>query len=173
MEQTIDCTKLQVCDIILSYDKKSIVSELIWKVSRLREDYKDPKISHSMIYIGDELISEGDYYGIGVANIAKYTFSRFDLYKGTVNVPFDKEAVLHYMRETVGVVRYGYVQVFVNLINKVFRVKINKDPKGMTCSEYLCKAFLAAGVVLVREDCTKITPLDMFNSKLISFVKLT
>ena len=173
MEQTIDPNTLQVCDIILSYDKKSLVSELIWKVSRLREDYKDPKISHSMVYIGDGLISEGDYYGIGVANVGKYTFSRFDLYKGTVTVPFDKEKVLHYMQKTVGLVRYGYVQILLNILNKVFRIKINKDPKGMTCSEYVCNAFLAAGVVLVKQDCTKVTPLDMFNSKLISFTKLT
>jgi hypothetical protein len=125
-----------------------------------------------MIYIGDGLISEGDFYGIGVANISKYTFDRFKLYKGTVTVPFDKEKVLHYMRDTVGLVRYGYAQVFINLINKLFRVKINKDPKGMTCSEYLCNAFKAAGVILVREDCTKVTPLDIFNSKVMSFTKI-
>ena len=163
--------KLRTGDIILTYKRGSVFSNLIWLVSKLGKGDYDlrPRLSHCILYIGGGLISDSAMAGgVTIKNVrayARYYDLRLARYTGK---DLDKKKLVRYCTDSAGIIKYAYFQIVAIAFKKVFlRRDVRKDleDKAMHCSEYVASAFLNQGIRLVKgKRPFSVSPLDIYTS---------
>lgn len=162
--------KLQIGDIGFSFNKKNLFSKLIYAVSFWRTTKQsNKKVSHSFIYMGDNLIAEASFAGVAIVNIKKYQDKKHDLYwKRYSNYMNEKEKQTLWMHAAnqAGLIKYSFLQLPIIFISKLFNIKFKDYTKyDKVCSEFVSEAYRAIGVRLTdNEEPSNDTPLDLFES---------
>lgn len=136
---------LEIGDIGFTYRKGSPISWLINIFSKIE---KDVKISHVFIYIGDNLISESFFDGVSNKPIDKYLSGKYNVVIKRMDLTDnEKDCLWRYSQEFKGKVKYGYMQLVLLLIKKIYyNFKIFDWSKNqMICSEYIATLFELIG----------------------------
>lgn len=168
---------LQPGDILFTFKKHNILSKIIWKLTRKPDE--DLKVSHNVIYLGDDLIVEATHIGVMIKNVKVYSEGHYIIHTGRIknsHTPANQkklETVIQYGKNASGLIEYSILPIFLLMLKKVFtEMKLpGKDfDKGMHCSEITCKAFEAGGIKLSKRQCWMTSPLDVYHSKAIDII---
>lgn len=166
-----EISKLQIGDIGFSFNRKNILSRIIFAFSfwRTKEPFSK-KISHAFIYMGDGLIAEASTHGIGIVSLKKYLHPKYDLYfKRYSNFLTIQEQQTIWMSaaDEAGLSKYSYLQLFVFALSKIFNVQFKDYSKyDKVCSEFVSETYKKIGVNLTSNKyASNDTPLDLFNSE--------
>jgi hypothetical protein len=167
----MDITKLQIGDIGFSFKKGNLFSRFIYAVSIWKKNLKKPekKMSHAFIYIGNGLIAESTFGGAIIVNVKKYLDEKHATEFQTPLEPLtdlEKQEVFKLCAEQVGIVKYGWGQLFVILFNKWFKLKqFDFSLKQMHCSEFVANIYEKLNRKLINEESSMADPVSLYESE--------
>lgn len=153
-------------DLIFTFDKGSILSWIIWKVTKKDVRNKD-RISHVIIYLGEGLIADLLYYGLVIRNILVYDKQRFKVMACRPIGLENPEGVTMACKNLAGVEKYSIFQLVLFFFMKVLGKTKSFDSRktASICSEFVSRLYRFYHVDFVPgindED---ISPLDLYNS---------
>jgi len=169
--------KVQPGDILFSYKKGNKFSKLIWKMSKWDSDLEnEPTISHTFIYIGDDLVAEATIgYGSIIRSIFHYNPKTYVLYRGYLNTGFDGVKLIKLAKEYSAELGYSYFTLIWLFFKRLFSIgKTVDEIAAVTCSEFVSMLFEEVGVSLVPgKNASEVSPLEIFNSHLIITEEVT
>lgn len=165
---------LKPADIIFTFNKDSFFSKLIWLVSKFKKnkDFKKPKISHVLLYLGNNLIIESSFGGVAIKNIKAFK-KKYKIYIGRCINNFDVDNLKQSCIEQAGITKYAYLQIIIIAIKKLFRLhKVGDFQKdAVHCSEFIAAEFKKVNVDLVPQlHPAETSPLDIYNSNIIKII---
>lgn len=167
----IDIEKLKIGDIGFSFNKTKLISRLIYLVSIKNKHLKKPKkqLSHSFIYLGNNLIAEATFTGVIIVNIRKYINSKYDIeFQTPVKhlTASEQDKIFEFAADHAGLTQYSFGQLFVILFNKWFKTRrYDFSQKEMMCSEFVCDAYEYINRVLVNNDSSMTDPIELYESE--------
>lgn len=174
----MNISKLQVGDIGFSFKKGNLFSRFIYAVSVWKKNLKKPekKISHAFIYIGNGLIAESTFSGAIIVNVKKYLDDKHDVEFQTPVYQLsteEKETVFKLCAEQVGIVKYGWGQLFVILFNKWFKTRnFDFSLKQMDCSEFVANIYEKLNRKLIDIESAMADPVSLYESVLIKDIEI-
>jgi hypothetical protein len=161
--------KLQIGDIGFTFKRGNIFSKLVYLVSVWKKNTKtSTKISHCFVYMGDGLIAESSFHGVGIFNLKKYG-DKYDIYFKRVDkilTPQEQQTLWMHAAEQAGITKYSYVQLLSFLFGKIFNVTMKDYSKvDKVCSEFVSEAYRKIDVQFTTNNLpSNDTPLDIFES---------
>jgi hypothetical protein len=166
---------LKIGDIGFTYEKRSVISRLIYAVMIWKEKRPAYKLSHTLIYTGNGYIVEADFQGIVCNSLRKYDNDQYEIhFKRCVDLEDDQRTeLLGYLNELLNVEKptYSYMQLVLLFFKKLFNLKRVGDfsENQIICSELVFDAFMHVGSPLIVQyvegmDGAELTPLDIYNA---------
>lgn len=169
----MDISKLQIGDVGFSFKKGNLFSRFIYAFSIWKKNLKKPekRISHAFIYIGNGLIAESTFSGAIIVNVNKYLDSKHETEFQTPVIPLtteEKEIVFKLCAEQVGIIKYGWGQLFVKFFNKWFKFKnFDFSLKQMDCSEFAANIYEKLNRKLIEAESAMADPVSIYESELL------
>lgn len=171
--------KIKDFDIILTFNKDSLLNKIIWFFSRkdlFQKNFeRKRKTAHALFYLKDGLVAEVNWEGMKIKPLRKYNTKKHFIYLGTVERDFDSSVLVEFARRSNGKVKYGFFRLLVIAFQKItgnHRIK-DYSMDMMICIEWMLTAYRAVGVdLLPGRDASNITPFDLVQSKHISLKEL-
>lgn len=137
--------------------------------SKIIQSVSGSPYSHVALAISDRLVVETNWHYPVSIRINEYTEDMYSL--GRVELSREqRDKMYEYISLTLGS-RYDIRQAIYHYLNKRFGIPVHNNPKFFTCSEWIDKAFLYAGVDLLPDERSgTVTPADLFSSKFVNVV---
>jgi hypothetical protein len=129
---------VQIGDVLLSFNKKNILSKAITEISH--SDF-----SHAFLYIGNGKILESSIEGVVIKDLSYYL--DYDKYYVSLRRPsitlLEAEEMVRFCKTKLGI-SYGYLQMFYAWFLFTFQLRKNKwfmrvDLPGIVCSELVAE----------------------------------
>ncbi len=167
-------TILKEGDVLFTFKKGNLFSKLIWKFSKKSES--DPKISHSLLYLGDNIIIESTMLkGVDINVLKHYNEKKYLVKAKRIKglTKSELRGLKRYAIDKVDELDYSYMQLVFLIFKKIFKLKKVKDfsEDEVMCSEFITDCFKFIDKNVCNEmDSSNISPLDLYNDKLFSEV---
>jgi len=164
--------KLQQCDIIFIYNKKSWLHRLICYFT----GKKPFKVGHVAMYMYGDMIIEANMQGVHIKTLKKYDDSTERLYLGRYEAltPEQKLKIFNacnsYNNE-----EYSYFQLIIMMLGYIFKWNNtpDADKQAVVCSELVADLFLSASVNLCYDkEPWQISPHDLVDSPLLKIINI-
>ena len=158
--------KIEPLDIIIVYNKKSLLHRLIHGVTHY-------KAGHVALYLGDGIIIEAQSTGV--------KRKKWKSYKEGMKIYIGRYVALTELQQLkirqscmdAENYKYSFGQLVAILIKYLFKLKRVPDvsKKQMICSEFIAWVFLSAGIKLADAKPWETTPADILKSDVLHLVK--
>lgn len=154
---------LQKGDILFTYNRKNLLSRLIYWFSR--KNPNDPEVSHALIHIGGWIVIEASRGGTQLAHIKKYTEKKYNVIVGYID-GVDTTKMVDYALDQLDT-PYATWQLFWIVLKKWFRIGGASDiqPDALICSELVSKSAMASGVILGNGESALQSPLELLQDR--------
>lgn len=154
---------LEKGDIIFTYNRKNLLSRLIYWFSR--KNSNDPEVSHVLIHIGGWVVIEASNGGTKLNHIKKYTEKKYSVIVGYIDGA-DTTKLIDYALEQLDT-PYATLQLFWIVLKKWFKIGGASDiqPDALICSELVCRSARASGVILGNGDSALQSPLELLKDR--------
>ena len=167
--------KLEVGDILFTFEKGSMISQAIYWFMSLFQKRKFPKLSHCAIYVGDDTLIEADFLmGVQFNKVSHYTSGSYSVWQGRYKDEdvygslnkLQKNRLHFYLLEQLGK-PYSFKQLFGIILHRLTGLMVydDFDREAMICSELIAEAYVKCGCRLIRITAPFASPADLFNSR--------
>ena len=164
---------LQRADILLVYNKRSLLHKLICKITR--RESSEYKAGHVALYLFDDLMTEASAFGIRNKKLKSYDVNKHALYIAR-HVGIDETIQKKIINSAITKAgnRYAFLQLPLILFKYLF--KLNNIPdvsrKAMICSEFVASEYAGAGAPLFTKDSEEVTTNDYFSCDKLGITKV-
>lgn len=165
--------EIEVGDLIFTFKRGNLFSRLIWFFGGAPPQLK---VSHVAIYIGEGLIAEMSFGGLGITGLRKYSVNKYVVHIGRIKIEYDVDSVIAGIKEQVGARKYSYIQIGIILLKKLFGLHVKNDVDGDSamCSEFIVEILRTHGKIDILPGIYSwdAEPLGIIQSEFIDFWKI-